>query len=76
MGPSVNKLPRVTTPVNCHPQSAIDMQYAQDVMDAIKRLSMSELHSLRVSGHSMNAFKFFAIINVAMNRFAALVDEK
>ena len=75
MGRNVTKLRRATNTANYHPQSVIDMQYAQDVVDAIKRLSMSEMHALQVSGHSMNACNFFNIINVAMNRFAALDEQ-
>ena len=71
----MKKLNYIAMTASHNPQSTLDMQYAQDVMDAIKRLSLSELHTLRLSGISMDAPRFFGIINVAINRFAALKDK-
>lgn len=69
---SIPKLPRVSNTTNHHPMQVIDMQYAQDVVEAIRNMSMAELHALRVSANGMDADRFFKIINVSVNRMNAL----
>ena len=71
---SIVKLPRVSSTANHHPMQVIDMQYAQDVVEAIQGMSMAELHALRVSGCGMNAVRFFYLVNMAVNRMNAKVE--
>lgn len=71
---SIVKLPRVSSTANHHPMQVIDMQYAQDVVEAIKLMSMAELHTLRISANGMDAVRFFNTINMAVNRMNAKVE--
>lgn len=68
---SITKLPRVSSTANHHPVQVIDMQNAQDVVEAIQNMSMVELHALRVSRNAMDEKRFFKIINEAVNKMNA-----
>ena len=68
---SITKLPRFSSTANHHPIQVIDMQYAQDVVEAIQNMSMAELHTLRISANGMDAMKFFKTINLAVNKMNA-----
>ena len=71
---SITKLPRVSSTANHHPMQVIDMQEAQDIIEAIQNMSLAELHALRISRNSMDDKQFFRIINVAVNRMNAKVE--